>query len=87
MFYYGIENKTPGKQYQNLKLCLSPVYSRKVLKFEVGLSLTPFSVKRKSLFVFRILDALEIVLADAFSANQKLGYIAVMLELNFHSTY
>ena len=46
-----------------------------VLKFEVGLSLMPFLVKHKSLFVFRIFDGLE-----TLSINQKLCYIAVMLE-------
>ena len=36
-----------------------------VLKFEVGLSPTPSSVKCKSLFVFRILDVLEIALGQS----------------------
>ena len=35
------------------------------LKFAVGLLPTPFSVKRKSLFVFRILDGLEIALGQS----------------------
>ena len=38
------------------------LHKNEVLKIEVELSPTPFSVKHKSLFVFRILDALEIAL-------------------------
>ena len=62
---------------------MSILYKNEVLKFEVGLSLTPFSVKRKSLFVFKILDDLEIALGQSETLLHR-RHVTMMIYKQFH---